>query len=264
MTSEINNKKQLCEIGKRIYDKGFVAANDGNLSIRISENQFLITPTGVSKGFMTPEMILKVDRHGNVLEGDWKPTSEMKMHLLVYKERPEINAVVHVHPPYATAFAIAGIPLDQAIMPESVVFLGTIPVAEYGTPSTEEIPAAIKKYVHNHQGVLLENHGALTWGNSLDHAFYLMESLEFNAKINWLAKQINGDRELSQRKVAELLSIKTKMGIRGVSPLGAETIEEINAKKITPALERSLSEFDINLIVERVTKNILDSLNNKD
>jgi L-fuculose-phosphate aldolase len=263
MTTEIDYKKQLCEIGKRIYDKGFVAANDGNLSIRLKENEFLITPTGVSKGFMTPEMILKVDGHGNVLEGEWKPTSEMKMHLLVYRERPDIQAVVHVHPPYATAFAIAGIPLDQAIMPESVVFLGTIPIAEYGTPSTEEIPAAVKKYVHDHQGVLLENHGALTWGKSLEHAFYLMESLEFNAKINWIAKQINGDRELSQRKVAELITNKTKMGISGASPLGVETIEGINAKKNTPTLERSLSEKDINTIVERVTKNILDALNNR-
>ncbi|ETI70280.1 class II aldolase/adducin family protein [Neobacillus vireti] len=262
MITEIKYKKQICDIGKRIYEKGFVAANDGNISIRVSDNEFLITPTGVSKGFITPEMLVKVDGQGNVLEGTppYRPTSEMKMHLRVYKERPDIQAVVHVHPPYATAFAIAGIPLDQAIMPESVVFLGTIPVAEYGTPSTNEIPVAVQKFVHHHQGVLLENHGALTWGKDLEHAYYLMESLEFTAKINWIAKQINGDRELSKKHVQTLVELKTKMGINSNSPIGAETVEGIHAKKISPSLEQSISEQDINLIVDKVTKNVLEEL----
>lgn len=256
----INIKEQICEIGKRIYDKGFVAANDGNISVRISDTEFLITPTSISKGFMTPEMILKVDLEGNVLEGHghYKPTSEMKMHLLVYRERPEIKAVVHVHPPYATAFAVAGIPLNQAILPESVVFLGTIPVAEYGTPSTEEIPAAVKKHVHHHQGVLLENHGALTWGKDLEHAYYLMESLEFSAKINWLAKQMNGDRELTAPNIERLIEIRTKMGITGETPMGAAAPQGGHAKKITPKM--SLSEEDIDVIVNRVTQNVLKEL----
>jgi len=260
MITEIKYKKQICEIGKRIYDKGFVAANDGNISIRINDNEFLITPTGVSKGSLTPEMIIKVDGKGNVLDGDYRPTSEMKMHLLVYQERSDIQAVVHVHPPYATAFAIAGIPLDQAIMPESVVYLGTIPVAEYGTPSTAEVPDAVKQFVHEHQGVLLENHGALTWGKDLEHAYYLMESLEFTAKINWIAKQLNGDRELSKQHVQTLVDMKTKMGIKGKSPLGTETPDGIHAKKSTPKREYSLSEQDVNLIVERVSQNILNEL----
>lgn len=260
MNDELMLKKQICEIGKRTYDKGFVAANDGNISVRVSENEFLITPTGVSKGFLTPEMILKVDGKGQVIAGSHKPTSEMKMHLLVYQERSDVQAVVHVHPPYATAFAIAGMPLDQAILPESVVYLGAIPVAEYGTPSTNEIPVAVKKYVSNHQGVLLENHGALTWGNSLEHAYFLMESLEFTAKINWIAKQMNGDRELTSRHVERLMEMKQKMGIHSESPMGAEPEEGIHAKKISPVLERSLSENDINLIVARVTKNILAEL----
>lgn len=260
MIIEIKYKKLICDIGKRVYEKGFVAANDGNISVRISENEFLITPTGVSKGFMTPEMIIKVDENGNVLEGDYKPTSEMKMHLLVYKERPDIQAVVHVHPPYATAFAIAGLPLDQAIMPESVVYLGTIPIAEYGTPSTEEVPNAVKKHVKNHQGVLLENHGALTWGKDLEHAYYLMESMEFTAKINWLAKQINGDRELSKQHVSRLKEIKTTMGIQGESPLGADAPQGIHAMKVTPQVEKSLTDQDIQMIVDRVTQNLLHAL----
>lgn len=260
MIIEIKYKKLICDIGKRVYEKGFVAANDGNISVRISENEFLITPTGISKGFMTPEMIVKVDGEGNVLEGDKKPTSEMKMHLLIYKERPDIQAVVHVHPPHATAFAIAGIPLDQALMPESVVYLGSIPLAEYGTPSTEEVPNAVQPYVKNHQGVLLENHGALTWGRDLEHAYYLMESLEFTAKINWLAKQINGDRELSKKHVARLNELKETMGIQGESPVGSDVTEGIHAIKVAPPLEKSLSEKDIQAIADSVTKNLLIAL----
>jgi L-fuculose-phosphate aldolase len=261
MIIEIKYKKKICEVGKRVYDKGLVAANDGNISVRISDNEFLITPTGVSKGFMTPEMIIKVDGEGKVLEGEYKPTSEMKMHLLVYKERPDIDAIVHVHPPYATAFAIAGIPLNQAIMPESVVYIGTVPVAEYGTPSTKEVADAVKKHVHHHQGVLLENHGALTWGKDLEHAYYLMESLEFTAKINWISKQLNGDRELSKQNVAQLLDMKTMLGISGNSPIGIDAPEGIHARKVSPAIERSLSENDINTIVEKVTKSVLEALN---
>lgn len=258
MISEIKLKTQICEIGKRIYNKGFVAANDGNISVRIDEDSFLVTPTGVSKGFMTPEMLIKVDGEGNVLEGTHKPTSEIKMHLRVYKERPEINSVVHVHPPYATAFAIAGVSLNQATMPESIVILGTIPLAEYGTPSTEEIPNAISQYVHDHNGVLLENHGALTWGQNIDQAYFLMESLEFCAKVNWIARQINGDRELSIANVERLINLKQQMGKSGESPLGVETENHHHAEKVTPPIERSLTIKDIDLIVDKFTQAVVN------
>jgi L-fuculose-phosphate aldolase len=206
-------------------------------------------------------MIIKVDREGNVLEGDYKPTTEMKMHLLVYRERPDVHAVLHVHPPYATAFAIAGIPLDQAIMPEAIVSLGTIPLAQYGTPSTDEVPEAVKTHVYDHQGVLLENHGALTWGKNLEQAYYLMESLEFTAKINWISKLLKGDRELSKENVAKLIGIKTMMGLEGVSPKGVDVPEGSNARKVTSLNEQTLSERDINLIVDRVTTSVLNALN---
>jgi L-fuculose-phosphate aldolase len=260
MISEIKLKTQICEIGKRIYEKGFVASNDGNISVRIDDDTFLVTPTGVSKGFMTPEMLIKVDADGNLLEGERKPTSEIKMHLRVYKERPEIQSVVHVHPPYATAFAIAGIPLNQATMPESIVTLGTIPIAEYGTPSTEEIPNAISPYIKNHNGVLLENHGALTWGENLDQAYFLMESLEFCAKINWIARQMNGDRELSLSNVERLLEIKRQMGLDTHSPSGVKIDSDSHAKKVTPPLEINLTTKDIDLIVEKVTHAVIKLL----
>lgn len=257
MISEIKLKAQICEIGKRIYEKGFVASNDGNISVRIDENKFLVTPTGVSKGFMKPEMLIIVDGDGNLIEGDLKPTSEIKMHLQVYKERPSIQSVVHVHPPFATAFAIAGIPLNHATMPESIVTLGTIPIAEYGTPSTDEIALAISPYIMNHNGVLLENHGALTWGENLDEAYFLMESLEFCAKVNWIARQMNGDRELSIDNVDRLLDLKHKMGKNSESPKGVLTRNQSHAEKITPPLERSLTSKDIDLIVEKVTQAVV-------
>lgn len=258
MISEIKLKTQICEIGKRVYEKGFVAANDGNISVKIEEDVFIVTPTGVSKGFMTPEMLIKVDGEGNLLEGERKPTSEIKMHLRVYKERPEIKSVVHVHPPYATAFAIAGIPLNQATMPELIVTLGTVPIAEYGTPSTAEIPDAISPFIPNHNGVLLENHGALTWGENLEEAYFLMESLEFCAKINWIARQMNGDRELSVANVNRLIEIKQQMGRNTHSPNGVNTVK--HAEKVTPPLERSLTTKDIELIVEKVTKAVIEQL----
>jgi L-fuculose-phosphate aldolase len=257
MISEIKLKTQICEIGKRIYEKGFVAANDGNISVRIEEDTFLVTPTGVSKGFMTPEMLIKVDGDGNLIEGERKPTSEIKMHLRIYKDRPDIKSVVHVHPPYATAFAVAGVPLDQATMPESIVILGTIPIAEYGTPSTDELAQAIKPYIHNHNGVLLENHGALTWGENLEQAYFLMESLEFCAKVNWIARQMNGDRELSQAHVERLLDLKRQLGKESYSPKGVQTSNQNHAVKVTPPLERSLTASDIDIIVERVTSAIV-------
>lgn len=261
MISEIKLKTQICDIGKRIYEKGFVAANDGNISVRIDEYTFLVTPTGVSKGFMTPEMLIKVDIEGNVIEGDYKPTSEIKLHLQVYKERPDIRSVVHVHPPYATAFAIAGIPLNQATMPESIVTLGTIPIAAYGTPSTEELSMSICPYIPNHNGVLLENHGALTWGVSIDQAYFRMESLEFCAKVNWIASQMNGDRELSFANVDKLIALKQNLGLSGESPNGVMTEKNTHAKKVTPPLERSLTAKDIDLIVEKVTLAVAKLLN---
>ena len=147
MVNEYEIKKQICDIGRRIYSRNMVAANDGNISVKLNDNEFLCTPTGVSKGFMTPEYICKVDREGNVIQANpgFKPSSEIKMHMRVYEKRPDVGSVVHAHPIYATSFAIAGIPLTQPIMPEAVISLGCVPIAEYGTPSTMEIPEAMIK-----------------------------------------------------------------------------------------------------------------------
>ena len=208
-------KEQICEMGKRMYSRNMVAANDGNISVRVGEQEFLCTPTGVSKGFMTPEYICRVDAQGNLLEGNpgFRPSSEMKMHLRVYEKRPDIGAVVHAHPPYATSFAVMGIPLDQPIISEAVVSLGTVPVAEYGTPSTSELPDALEKYLPDYDAVLLEHHGALTYAGDLETAFMRMESVEFYAQLLYQTRMLGGPRVLSEERVQKLIEVRTKMGI---------------------------------------------------
>lgn len=220
MVSEYEIKKEICEIGKRIYNRGMVAANDGNISVKLNDHEFLCTPTGVSKGFMTPDYICKVDADGNVIQatGKFKPSSEIKMHMRVYKERPDVQSVVHAHPMYATGFAIAGIPLTQPIMPEAVISLGCVPIAEYGTPSTNEIPDAVSKYLQHFDAVLLANHGALAYSDSLLAAYHKMESVEFYAKLLYISKQLGGPQELSDEQVKKLYEIRKKFGMTGKHP----------------------------------------------
>ena len=220
MPSEFEIKKQICEIGKRIYDKGFIAANDGNISVKINSNEFLCTPTGVSKGFMTPDMICKVDATGKVLQskGVYRPSSEIKMHLRVYKERPDVNSVVHAHPPYATSYAIVGIPLTEPIMPEAIIVLGCVPIAAYGTPSTDEIPNNVAKYLQHYDAMLLENHGALSYAGDLLAAYHKMESLEFYAKLLFISNQIGKPQQLDKQRVSRLYELRKEMGLPGKHP----------------------------------------------
>ena len=163
-------KTLLLEAGRRLYERGFVASNDGNMSVLVSAGTLWTTPTGVSKGFMTEDMLVKTDLAGTVLEGTRKPSSELKMHLRVYQENPDLRAAVHAHPPAATSFAIAGLPLDRPILPEAIVQLGTVPVAPYAEPGTQAVPDSIAPFCRDYGGVLLANHGALTWGHDLTQA----------------------------------------------------------------------------------------------
>ena len=220
MTSEYEVKQQICEIGSRIYKNGFVAANDGNITVKIGDNELLTTPTGISKGFMTPDMIIKVNMSGEVLSSNskYKPSSELKMHLRVYKEREDVFSVIHAHPPYATGFAIAGIPLTKQIMPEAIISLGSVPIAAYGTPSTDEIPNAVSKYLQDYDAVLLENHGALSYGSDLINAYYKMESLEFYAKLTFISTLLGGPKELSNDQIEKLYEIRKKLGVTGRHP----------------------------------------------
>lgn len=218
--NEYEIKKQICDIGKRIYDRNMVAANDGNISVKLNDNEFLCTPTGVSKGFMTPEFICKVDAKGNVIQANkgFRPSSEIKMHMRVYQKRPDVGSVVHAHPTFATSFAIAGIPLTQPIMPEAVIALGCVPIAPYGTPSTMEIPDAVEPYLEHFDAVLLESHGALTWSTDLLAAYMKMESVEFYAELLYKARQLGGPKEFSPENVEKLYAIRRQMGLPGRHP----------------------------------------------
>ena len=220
MVNEFEIRKQICEVGKRIYNRNMAAANDGNISVKLNKKEWLCTPTGISKGFMTPDMICKVDEKGDPLEvsGDLRPSSEIKMHMRVYEKRSDVNAVVHAHPTYATSFAIAGIPLTQPITPEAVIFLGCVPIAEYGVPSTMEIPDNVEKYLENYDAVLLESHGALTWGRDVMAAYQTMESVEFYAQLLYHSKVLGGPKELSQSQVKRLYELRKQMGIQGRHP----------------------------------------------
>ncbi|HML34851.1 MULTISPECIES: class II aldolase/adducin family protein [Sporomusa] len=213
-------KLAICQIGRRMYDSGFVAANDGNISVRLNTGEFLTTPTGVSKGFMTPDMLLTVDREGSIVaaQGSWRPSSELKMHLKVYEERPDVQAVVHAHPPYATTFAIARTPLNKPLIAEAVAMLGCVPVAEYGTPSTLEVPNAVAPYLEHFDAVLLANHGALAWGDSLTTAYHKLESVEFYAKLTFLSLQMGKPVELSATQIEALYEIREKAGTAGRHP----------------------------------------------
>lgn len=176
-------KALILEVGRRMFERQYVAANDGNISIRTGENRIWVTPAGVSKGYMTEDQLVCVALDGTVLEGTAKPSSETKMHLRVYQENPDVGSVVHAHPVVATTFSIARIPLDVAIMTESVIGLGVVPVADYATTGTQGVPDSVAPFCKEYNACLLANHGALTWGKDAMQAYYRMETLECYAAI---------------------------------------------------------------------------------
>ena len=210
MQTEERLRADIVEIGRRLHERGFVASNDGNISVRLEAERLLTTPTGVSKGFMTPDMMVTTDLSGRKLTGDREPSSEILMHLAVYEHRPEIQAVVHAHPPTATGFAVAGIPLDRAVLAEVVTTLGSIPIADYGTPSTSELADAVRQYIRAHDGLLLANHGALTVAHELFAAYYKMETVEHFARISLVARQLGGERLLSREEVNRLQGLRDR------------------------------------------------------
>src|SRR5262245_27380134 len=210
---------EIVEVGRRLYARGYTASNDGNSSVRLEGGRLLMTPKSVCKGFMSVEMMCITDLDGKKLAGERDPSSEMQMHLEVYRQRPEVKAVVHAHPPIATGFAVAGIPLDRAVLAEVVTTLGSVPIAEYATPSTKELPDAVRKYVKAHDGMLLANHGALTLGSDVFAAYYKMETIEHFAKISLVARLLGGERLLSRDEVARLEKLRGSYGIAAPAPI---------------------------------------------
>lgn len=213
--TEKQAKKAIIDIGQRMYLRGFIAANDGNISVKTADNEVWATPTGVSKGYMKKKMLVKVDLDGNVLEGTRKPSSELKMHLRAYRENQDIKAVCHAHPPICTCFAIAGIPLDTPVLAEAVITLGNVPVAPYAELGSKEVPEMIAPYCHTHNGILLANHGAVTWAEDIHEAYYRLESMEYYANILLITEKILGKQNrLTEEQIDALLSMREKFGIR--------------------------------------------------
>ncbi len=207
-------KKELIEICHKVYANKFVAAHDGNLSIRISENEILITPSGKCKGELREEDLIIIDNDGNLIEGNSKPSTENKIHLFAYKNRNDINAVVHCHPVYSTAFAVFGEGFENPVLPEVVLTLGKIPLCKYGTPSTNEVTDSMIPYIKESSAMLLQNHGALTLGKNIKDAYFKMEKLEQYAQIIFLARTLGGEKSLSKENIERLASIsKATYGI---------------------------------------------------
>lgn len=215
---EYKIKELICDIGKRIYGNGFVAANDGNITVKLSEDEYLTTPTGISKGYLTPEMIVKVNEKGDVLEGTYQPSSEVKVHLKVYEVRKDVGAVVHAHPPFATALAVAHIPMDFYILPEAVCGLGAAPLVPYAQPSTQELADGLVPYLQDYDAFLLENHGTVTVGTDLIKAYYKTETMEYNAKIYYLTKLFGVQHELPQDEIQKLVNMARSGNSAGRNP----------------------------------------------
>lgn len=266
--SDFEAKKLIIDIGKRMYNKGFVASNDGNISCKVGAQTIWTTPTGVSKGFMTPDMLVKMNFDGKVLMGKNLPSSEVKMHIRVYKENPDVMAVTHAHPPVATSFAIAGINLDRAILPEAVVNLGSVPIAHYATPGSQDVPDSIAPYCRTHNAVLLANHGALSWGKDLLEAYHRLESLEYYATVlMYTGKIIGRANELSCSQVDELITIREKLGISagGVPPcaVNATNTCDVVSSESAPTYSNTASTEQnktIDDLSQLITKQVLDIL----
>ena len=199
--SDAQAKAEILDAGRKIYQRGLVAANDGNLSVRVGDNALWVTPTGVSKGAMTEDMLVK-------------PSSETKMHLRIYQENPAVRAVVHAHPPAATAFAAAGLPLDRPVLQEAVVQLGTVPVAPFALPGSQAVADSVAPYCQAYRALLLEYHGAVTWGTSMEQAHYRLECLEQLATVTLHLRTLGIHRTMPESLVKALEGLRPAWGIQ--------------------------------------------------
>lgn len=249
MPSLYSLKQQIVETGKRMYQRGMVAANDGNLSIRVDDNRILLTPSGMSKGFMQVSDLVLVDLSGTVISGDKKPTSEMGLHLTVYEERPQIQAVCHAHPPYATAFSVVGKSLDSCILSEMITVLGSVPLVPYATPGSPQLPEAIRPFVAQYDAFLLQNHGALTVGKDLTDAYHKMETLEHSAHVYFVSQLLGSPHVLDEEQLKDLLEQREKFDIETAAvckPAPAATpknnISEKELEKIIQQIVNRLKE----------------------
>ena len=257
MRSEKQLREDIVKIGQAMFNKGWVAANDGNISIRLDDNSILTTPTGVSKGILTEEDLIVCDLQGQKLFGCRERTSEIGMHLTIYQVRPDVRAVVHAHPPVATGFAAAGRPLNVALLPEVVIGLGSVPLAEYGLPGTPALTEGMLEYVPKYDAMLLANHGVVAYGEDAFQALSRMEVVEHFARITLVAELLGGPRALPRVEVQKLFdsrpryNVKSRNSMEAGAPLTAEDLPE-PSEKIEITREQLLSIIDEALRVRGV------------
>ncbi len=239
---EAEARKQIVRVCRRMYDKGLIAGGDGNVSVRLSEDRLLITPSGVHKGDLSEADLVVTDRQGKKLKGKGRPSSEILMHLLCYQLRLDVGAVVHAHPIHAIGLAMAGVSLANCILPESCISLGFILTAPYTTPGTEEVPRALKELVTRADAVLLDRHGSLTLGPTLTVAYNRLESVEHTAKITHAARCLGPVAPLSERNVEKLREVARKFGWADI-PHGCEECNACpNGQQGTPEENQVVSE----------------------
>jgi L-fuculose-phosphate aldolase len=213
MQTERELRRHIVDIGRRMHEAGLIAATDGNISVRLDGGAILTTPTMVSKGRMTEDMLVVVDLEGRKLRREERnPSSELPMHLAIYRLRPDVHSVVHAHPPFGTGFAVANIPLDKPLLSEVILTLGCIPLTAYGTPSTHEMVESLSPYIPHHDALLLANHGAVTYGPDLETAYGRMETLEHFAKITFVARLVGQPQELPADAIEKLLDVRERAG----------------------------------------------------
>jgi L-fuculose-phosphate aldolase len=209
--NEQDARREIVRVGNLLYERGYVVSSDGNVSVRLDDDRVLATPTQTCKGRMTEDTLCVTNLEGKPLD-DRRASSELAMHLLIYRERPDIKAVCHAHPPHGSAFAVAGLAIDQPILSEVILTLGCVPLAEYGTPSTDELTDAMLPLVKHHNALLMANHGAVAYGENLWQAFDRLETLEHTAKIAILARALGGSRNLSPDAIEKLINVREKAG----------------------------------------------------
>jgi L-fuculose-phosphate aldolase len=207
-------RDDIIRIGRLLFEKGWVASNDGNITIRLDADRILATPTGMSKGMMDAGDVIVLDRRGNKISGARERTSEINMHLTIYDLRPDVQAVVHAHPPVSTGFATAGKPLNLALLPEVVISFGCVPIAEYGLPGTPELTAPMRPLIPKHNALLMANHGVVAYGEDVFEAYFRMETVEHSARIQFVAEMLGGPNVLSRKEVDKLVESRARYGVK--------------------------------------------------
>lgn len=271
MISEFQIRQQICEIGHRMWLRGYTAGNEGNISYRLSKDQVLCTPTMISKGFMKPGDLCKVDMTGKQIEGTKRRTSEILLHLRIYKAREDIKAIIHSHPPHLTAFAIARREIPLCIIPEMELIVGHVPIAEYATPGTDELAQSILQFVDNANTVLLANHGVVCWAKDVEDAFFKLEVADSYCRVLLLAAQLGGATQIPEHQVKDLLKIKQSLGITDDPRLklancdmcGNDQIGRGIACSQTGQPERSIPPEQMETLVQRITNQVMAALAKK-